>query len=259
MSRIKELKEDPKNQVSIIDILEIVTPEKKSKYVDLLLRLMKSTPSLDEAKDDAVKSIISKFSFIKKEDLENFTPIQILVVKTFLFQFFEKESMEDYRTFCSLNELGYIEQSDLSSYKTMSELKAQKEQAEIKKMSKILENEVKRVFENDEWVIVRPITFNASKKYGANTKWCTTSENSDEHFKRYTSKGVLIYSINKRTGYKVATFCSLNNTEPEFSFWNQKDTKIEAFDCELPDDLLMLIRKECKDPNAVPNSRLKKN
>jgi DNA-directed RNA polymerase delta subunit len=121
---------------------------------------------------------------------------------------------------------------------------------------KELENEVVRVHEDDEWLLVRPTTFLASKKYGANTKWCTTSESNPEYFLKYSERGVLIYCMNKKTGYKVASFYSLKSSDPEFSFWNQKDTKIESMDSELSDSMLRIIRDVSKDPNAVSNRRL---
>ena len=41
MSKIKELKTTQSNVVNLIDIIELFSPDKKSKYTDLLLRLMK--------------------------------------------------------------------------------------------------------------------------------------------------------------------------------------------------------------------------
>ena len=100
------------------------------------------------------------------------------------------------------------------------------------------------------------MTFLASKKYGANTKWCTTSESNPEYFLKYCERGVLIYCMNKKTGYKVASFYSLKSSDPEFSFWNQKDTKIESMDSELSDSMLRIIRDVSKNLEAVSNRRL---
>jgi hypothetical protein len=62
--------------------------------------------------------------------------------------------------------------------------------------------------------------------------------------------------MNKKTGYKVASFYSLKSSDPEFSFWNQKDIKIESMDSELSDSMLRIIRDVSKDPSAVSNRRL---
>mgnify|MGYP000874914690 FL=1 len=46
MSKIKDLKLNPDNNLNIISILELFSPNAKSKYTDTLLRLMKSTPNI---------------------------------------------------------------------------------------------------------------------------------------------------------------------------------------------------------------------
>ena len=52
--------------------------------------------------------------------------------------------------------------------------------------------------------------------------------------------------INKITGLKVACFKSLDS-EPEFSFWNQTDSRIDSLESELPDFILDMIRNEVKN------------
>jgi hypothetical protein len=63
----------------------------------------------------------------------------------------------------------------------------------------------------------------------------------------------LIYCINKKNGYKVAAFYSLDKNEPEFSYWNQKDTRIDSTDSQLPLELIGFIRDYVKDPKAKSN------
>jgi hypothetical protein len=62
--------------------------------------------------------------------------------------------------------------------------------------------------------------------------------------------------MNKKTGYKVASFYSLKKNDPEFSFWNQKDEKIESMDSELSDSMLRIIRDTSKSPEATSNRKL---
>jgi hypothetical protein len=64
---------------------------------------------------------------------------------------------------------------------------------------------------------------------------------------------VLIYCINKKTGYKVASFYSLDKKEPEFSFWDQKDSRIDSLDSELTDELRKKIQEVSKDSKAKTN------
>jgi hypothetical protein len=91
--------------------------------------------------------------------------------------------------------------------------------------------------------VIRPLTYHSSLKYGASTKWCTVSDKNPDYFLRYTKRGILLYMINKVTGLKVACFKSLDS-EPEFSFWNQVDTRIDSLESGLPLFIIDVIRDE---------------
>ena len=253
MSKIKELKTDTQNVLNLIDVLELFSPEKKSKYTDTLLRLMRNTSSLDEHILEIKTSLISKFDFIRMEDLNNFSDIQVLLMFRFLDAFFNFEDLRSFRKFCEYNERGLISQNDLSKYKSFEDVLNQLSMAEMKVTTKQMETQIVKLMDTDEWLIVRPLTYLASKKYGSNTKWCTTSEGNPEYFIKYSTKGVLIYCINKVTGYKVASFYSLDKNDPEFSFWNQKDSRIDSLDTELTDEIRLLIQSVSKDKKAKTN------
>ena len=256
MSKIRDLKTNPNNCFNIVDAIELFVPDGKSKYTDMLLRVMNNTPNLKEHGDEIISHMTKTFEFIDKEELKKFNAIQLLLVYKFTDTYFNNDDLQNFRKFCDYNERNLINQNDLSTYKSFEDIITQVNVAEIKLEMKELENEVVRVHEDDEWLLVRPTTFLASKKYGANTKWCTTSESNPEYFLKYSERGVLIYCMNKKTGYKVASFYSLKSSDPEFSFWNQKDTKIESMDSELSDSMLRIIRDVSKDPSAVSNRRL---
>ncbi len=253
MSKIKDLKTNPENVLNIVDVLELFSPDKKSKYTDTLLRLMKNTKTLRDQCSDIKREIVNTFPFITMEELDNFSEIQIMMMWRFIDAFFYHSDLNDWRKFCDYNERGLISQNDLTKYKTFEEISNQLSLADIKVQSKELENEVVKILDTDEWLLVRPLTYYSSKKYGSNTKWCTTSEGNPEYFIKYSSRGVLIYCINKITGYKVASFYSLDKQEPEFSFWNQKDTRVDSLDTELTDDIRKLIQDVSKDKDAKTN------
>ena len=67
MSKIKELKSNTQNSINIIDILELFSPEKKSKYTDTLIRLMKNTRNLDEHIMEIKTNLMSSFDFIRSK------------------------------------------------------------------------------------------------------------------------------------------------------------------------------------------------
>jgi len=214
---------------------------------------MRNTSSLDEHILEIKTSLINKFDFIRMEDLNNFSDIQTLLLFRFLDSFFNFEDLISFRKFCEYNERGLISQNDLSKYKSFDDVLNQLSMAEMKVTTKQMETQIVKLMDTDEWLIVRPLTYLASKKYGSNTKWCTTSEGNPEYFIKYSSKGVLIYCINKVTGYKVASFYSLDKNDPEFSFWNQKDSRIDSLDTELTDEIRLLIQSVSKDKKAKTN------
>jgi hypothetical protein len=256
MSRIRDLKTDTNNNFNIVEVIEVFTPNGKSKYVDMLLRIMCNTPNLKEHGDEIIEYITNQYDFVNKEDLKKFSPIQLLLMYKFVDTYFNSDDLNNYKKFCEYNERNLIDQNDLSKYRSFEDIVTQVNIADIKVEMKELESEVIRVHEDDEWLLVRPTTYLASKKYGSNTKWCTTSENNPEYFLKYAERGVLIYCMNKKTGYKVASFYSLKKSDPEFSFWNQKDEKIESMDSELSDSMLRIIREVSKDPKTTSNRRL---
>ena len=115
----------------------------------------------------------------------------------------------------------------------------------ISKIKNELSKQVITVFEDNRWLLVRPLTWESSKKYGSATKWCTTNSNNPDHFYRYAKRGILLYSINLETGYKVALFKDTNvdvGSTCEMSFWNAKDDRIDSMQTELDFYLYEIIR-----------------
>jgi len=253
MSKIKDLKLNPDNNLNIISILELFSPDAKSKYTDTLLRLMKSTPNIKGHIKEVKTHISTTFDFISVESLDNFSDIQLLLVHRFLDTFFNEEDLKTFRKFCEYNERGLVAQNDLTKYKSFEEIVSSVSIAEMRVDMKEMETQIIKIHEDDEWLLLRPLTYVSSKKYGSNTKWCTTQETNPEYFTKYSSKGVLIYCINKVNGYKVASFYSLDKNDPEFSYWNQKDTRIDSTDSELTLELIGFIRDYVKDPKVKTN------
>jgi hypothetical protein len=246
MSRTKDLKTNPEFNVNLFELFSLFSIDKKTKYTETLLRIMKKTPNLDEHCQE-VKDYLHNEYKIQHEELNVIPDLQLVFFYRLIDSMFNSEDIKTFQKFCEFNERGLIRHNDVSTYQSFDEINNAVSIAEITAQSKNLEKQVKLVYEDDEWLFIRPLTFNASKKYGSNTKWCTTTESSPEYFTKYASRGVLIYCINKKTGYKVASFRSLDKGDPEFSWWNQKDIRIDSLQSELPDELLKVIRVESLD------------
>jgi hypothetical protein len=242
MSRIEELKQMPSNRINIIEILSLLCPDKKVKYVEMLLKIMKSSESLSTYKQDCIEGLEKDYN-ITADMVKNLDALQIIHMKDFLDNMFDLPDLQQFQKFAEYNERNLIPDNDVSRYTKFEQLKQAVSVAELKINEKLLETQIIRAFENDEWLVIRPLTYEASKKYGANTKWCTTSESDSAHFDRY-SKGVLVYCINKKINLKVAAYKDLSGEE--FSFWDAAYKKIDSMESDLPFEVLGVIRDEVK-------------
>ncbi len=96
------------------------------------------------------------------------------------------------------------EKSDTQSGKgqkpVMTSYKPRKESIDKKKIIsekfKIEPHEREKLYEDNNFLLVVPLTHTASCKYGANTKWCTSSSD-DTMFKKHNRMGSLSYLIIK--------------------------------------------------------------
>jgi len=151
--------------------------------------------------------------------------------------------------FMDLYQRNYVENLDLNTISDLDQLREIYNKAHSKFIANTSHKEVVKVVDDQEWLIVRPLTYESSRAYGAGTKWCTTSKDSPHHFFRYYSRGILIYCINKITGYKVAVFWDVND-ESSPTFWNVLDNQIDSIMTELPPYILKHIKNLPKTSNA---------
>jgi len=262
MSRIDELKKQHKDlALSDLDLIKMAMPDQAIKYVEVLAKLTKSKykeiAKAHEGENNLRNACLSTLTgwgidYNYLETLE--TPVLWALwgrMETLLGQ----NSFKLFIKFANLNERKLISNNDVTSYSSWDEIDQAVSLAEMKLIDKKLEKEIKKVYEDDEWLSLRPLSLEASMKYGANTKWCTTTE-SGMYYARYSSRGILIYNINKKTGYKVACFKNLDpNHDNEFSWWDVTDRKIEALESEAPSVVLEAIRNEIKT-TTVSNQML---
>jgi hypothetical protein len=97
-----------------------------------------------------------------------------------------------------------LKNKDIYNYKDLQELLATIQASTGREFERnIKQNEVRVIVNNDKVLVVEPLTVEASKKYGAGTKWCTAGENNNP-FQKYFDMFTLVYFIDKKTGEKFA-------------------------------------------------------
>jgi len=252
MTRLKEFKENnPEYSWSIIDVLSSIDISKTNKFVPLFLRVIKSEnmKGWHQADIDEVVERISrtKIGYTKEQlkgiSFQEFFPIylQLRTIESMI----NDENREMLYEFMDCYEKGYIKNVDLNKINTLEEVMNLVSLSSISKIKNELSKQVITVFEDNRWLLVRPLTWESSKKYGSATRWCTTNSNNPDHFYRYAKRGVLLYCINLETGYKVALFKDTNvdvGSTGEMSFWNAKDDRIDSMQTELEPYIFDVIR-----------------
>jgi hypothetical protein len=167
---------------------------------------------------------------------------EMYYMANYLAEHFSSDTYSTLKEFMDYMDKGQIDNKDISNYKDLDDVRGAVTLASMKEHTKGLENQIIKEYEDEKWVAVRPLTFSASAKYGSSTRWCTTYQREKQYFEKYWRKGILVYFINKQSGYKFAGFKGLNG-DAEFSFWNAEDQRIDYLDVNADDYLFPIVRK----------------
>jgi len=219
MSRLDRLKEQhPDLNVSLIDIITSLDPSNSYKYTEFLIKNFKNnnedySPNLDE-------------------------------FKTYLgIHFFGHAGISVLNEFERHSKANRIKEKDISKYSDFSELEKQVVIADEIENRKKYEKEILRIYEDNTWLILTPLSFESSKIYGSSTKWCTTQKKYwDEYLRTYR----VIYVINKETDIKFA-FSKKFSTK-KIQAWDSLDNEVDPMVIgNIPDELFLKIRKELQE------------
>ena len=148
MSRLDRLKEQhPELNISVIDVITKLDPTNTYKYTEFLVKKFKEFYG---EYDDWTIGL--GMEMMGSENMESLNEFEIHV------------------------KANRITNPDISQYKDFNQIHDAVKYAEEKVKLKELEKQVIKLFDDDEWSVVIPLSYEASKIYGANTKWCTTQE-----------------------------------------------------------------------------------
>ena len=105
------------------------------------------------------------------------------------------------------------------------------------------EQALEKVYEDGEWVVYIPHTYEASRKIGGDTNWCTASSD-DRYFNMYTKDGPLYVNIRKSDGAKFQFHF------PTGQFMDSKDKEIKSKNIGLSKGLIKFYNNI--DPLFLP-------
>ncbi len=113
MSRIKELKQHPDNNISMVDVFKVLCPEGKTKYIEFLLRLSKNTKHIERYVEE-IRENFERELGVTRDKFEEMTPFQLYTAYRFLEMNFNFSDLKTFQKFCDYNERGLIKENDLS-------------------------------------------------------------------------------------------------------------------------------------------------
>ena len=247
MSRINELKKQyPELNITIFDLMVRLDTTKTHKYLPLMCKIFGKKFNVKEMwnKDEVSRGLLEIQSNLINKGIstDGLTDNQMFYLSNYITEYFTTETYHTLNLFMEYMDKNMIEKNDVTSYKDIDDIRGVVTLAAMKGLTKELEGQVIKEYEDEKWVVVRPLTFSASAKYGSSTRWCTTYQKEKNYFEKYWRRGILVYFINKETGYKFAGYKGLDG-DSEFSFWNAEDSRVDYLDVDADDYLYPIVKK----------------
>jgi hypothetical protein len=246
------IQENPNFDINLIRIISKFDPSKTNKITPLLVKIFKDR--IKSFEDDSFKmnGIYSNRLEYLNSIFNNTSGIETYLMTLMVDNIYGGESIETLNEFNEALEKGLVDEKDISSYKSMEDVVNQLSIARTKELLKKARKEILVAYEDDTVLMLKPLSFEASLKYGSGTKWCTAMKNDPEYFYRYSKNGILIYVINKVTNRKFGCFSDKN--EPRVQIFNEVDTPIDSFNMGLPYENLVTLM-ELLDTKKYPVNR----
>lgn len=266
---IKKLKKE--NEIlnlNLANMLERFDTSKTKKYSQFLVKMLNKKIEEWEKEKDEFRPILQS-EIVRLDPVERTVPNNsyenMLSRVLFCDYIFSWSRMERFVEFTELMERGLINEKDISKYDSWDMLEIELFEAKNREMFKRSKKEIHKIFEDDNYIIFKPLTYAASCSYGYQTKWCTAMINDPGYFYNH-SRGILIYLIDKKQNKKFAFYkhflqqYELSDDHQDYAFktFNQEDKQIDTIQTGLPMNILQIILMECdlKSPTTIPNYRL---
>jgi hypothetical protein len=265
---IKKLKKE--NEIlnlNLANMLERFDTSKTKKYSQFLVKMLNKRIESWQKEHDECRTFRKQET--NQPPLERVVPNisfeNMLSRMIFCDSIFTWNSMERFVEFTELMEKGVIDEKDISKYDSWDMLETQLFEAKNRELFKRSKKEIHKIFEDDNYMIFKPLTYASSCSYGYQTKWCTAMINDPGYFYNH-SRGILIYLIDKKENKKFAFYRSFpqpyemmdDHEQYVFKTYNQEDKQIDTIQTGLPMNILQIILMECdlKSPTTIPNYRL---
>ena len=243
---IKKIKkENDSINISLIDLIGKLDNSDTKKYTQFLVKILKK--NFDNEQDFLVRDLSHRERKIDQV-LTNSTFDGWLTRKV-LTNLYGWDEVDSFINFCEFMERGLTNEKDISKYDSWDMVASEVFQAKNRNLFKMAKKEVKVVYEDDQYMCIKPLTYAASVSYGYQTKWCTASVQEPSYFYNHSKNGVLVYLIDKVNNVKFGFY----HNNDQIQIYNQKDDRIDSMETGLPLELLHKLigemKSEAKDKN----------
>ena len=245
------VKEHPEYIVNLIDVFRKLDPSDTGKFLPFIMKQFNDKININSLSDAETDTIINAIS-------PNGSRIEKYLLMI-LFHTLGKDNLYALWEFEKHLIANRVEQKDIQKYKNWDDIINATMMADLKVKEKELRKQIITLFDDDEWLVLKPLSYQSSLAYGANTKWCTASRHNESYFYDYTSRGVLVYVINRKTASKCAMFIDINpkalKKGIDITFWNAEDTKVESLSLDLPEHIMAVLRQQINDKTQMKPNR----
>ena len=248
------IQENPNMDINLVRLISKLDPSKTNKLTPFMVKVFKKRMvdfEKEIAQEEGIYGLRYEYVNSKMSDASGFEKL----ILTWVIDQFRAENIEILKEFNEVLDKGLVDQNDISKYENFEDITNQLSVARTKDLLKKSRKEISVVYEDDEIMMLKPLSFEASLKYGAGTKWCTAMKNEPEYFYRYSKNGILIYLINKETGRKFGCHSERYN-DNRVQIFNEIDQVIDSFHMGLPYEKLTILMDLMDSEKYGVNSEL---
>jgi hypothetical protein len=221
MSRLDKLKQQhPEFNISIIDLMGKIDPTDTYKYTEFLIKQLKEW---FEGKTHEETQLIMGAELIGEDNVV---------------------TLNEFEIHCGA---GRIKKNDIGQHSGFRSLKDSVKKAEQIQKQKETEKQIIKLLDNDEYCVVIPLSYDASRVYGSNTKWCTTQE---RYWNDYIDKYKLIYIIDRLNNDKYAVSIKKGDSS-KIQGWLADDKEVSPLTLPISVDVINIIISEIKKDETI--------
>jgi hypothetical protein len=243
---IKKIKKENNSiNISLVDLMGKLDNSETKKYTQFLVKILKK--NFDNEQDFSVRD--SSHRERKIDQVLNNSTFDGWITRKILTNLYGWDEVDSFINFCEFMERGLINEKDISKYDSWEMVTSEVFQAKNRNLFKMAKKEVKVVYEDDQYMCIKPLTYAASVSYGYQTRWCTASVQEPSYFYNHSKDGVLVYLIDKINNVKFGFY----HNSYQIQIYNQKDDRVDSMETGIPIELLHKLigemKSEAKDKN----------